>query len=298
MPIIVGGKIIEGSEPEEFSGAGTPSAGTDEIQTITIGGTPETASTFVLTYEGWATAPIVWSATNNTLRDHVDAALEALPNIGTAGVTTAVGTMTSGVGTLTVTFTGDNGKKNVALMTGGSFLQSDGTASTGTVAVATTTPGVDATGRGATKGAEYTDTTAGVTYTNTSATPNAPTWVANSVASISQEIIDLAAALPTAAVADVAGLGITIAAANGTTVAEADAPAGGTGATAGAYDTAAHRDTAIALINSTKAQVNVLITEATELKLDLGTLDTTVLEIKAQINALLAALRTAGIVTP
>jgi len=70
----------------------------------------------------------------------------------------------------------------------------------------------------------------------------------------SSELNTVFAALPTAAVADVAGL----------------APAGGTGATAGAYDTAAHRDALIA----------------------------TVAEIKVQLNALLAALRTAGIVTP
>lgn len=52
------------------------------------------------------------------------------------------------------------------------------------------------------------------------------------------------------------------------------APAGGTGDAAGAYDTAAHRDTAIAAINS-------LITEVAEL--------TTV------VNGLLAKLRTAGV---
>lgn len=47
-------------------------------------------------------------------------------------------------------------------------------------------------------------------------------------------------------------------------------PAGGTGATAGAYDTAAHRDALIA----------------------------TVAEIKTQLNAALAALRAAGIIAP
>lgn len=45
-------------------------------------------------------------------------------------------------------------------------------------------------------------------------------------------------------------------------------PAGGTGAAAGGWDTSGHRDTAIA----------------------------TIAELKAQVNALLAALRTAGIV--
>jgi hypothetical protein len=175
MPIIVGGNIIEGSEPPEFSAAGVPADGTDEIQTITIGGTPETASTFRLAYEGFTTAPIVWHATTGTLIAHVDAALEALPNIGTAGVTTADVNLSSGVGTFTVTFNGDNGKKNVALMVGSAFLQSTGVASTGTVSVATTTPGVDATSRGTATGSEYTNATTGVRYVNTG-TPQAPTW--------------------------------------------------------------------------------------------------------------------------
>lgn len=38
------------------------------------------------------------------------------------------------------------------------------------------------------------------------------------------------------------------------------APAGGTGAAAGGWDTAANRDLAIAAINETKAQVNLILT--------------------------------------
>lgn len=56
----------------------------------------------------------------------------------------------------------------------------------------------------------------------------------------------------------------------------AAAPAGGTGATAGAYDTAVNRDAAIATING--------------LRLD-------VIELQAVVNGLLTKLRTAGIVT-
>ena len=41
----------------------------------------------------------------------------------------------------------------------------------------------------------------------------------------------------------------------------AAAPAGGTGATAGAYDTAAHRDELIALVNAMRIQLNLLIDE-------------------------------------
>ena len=86
-----------------FSGA--PAAGTNEVQTLTIGGTP-TGGTFRLSYQGRRTGLIAWSATNNTLVANVDAALEALPTIGTGGVVTAAGTLTAGVGTITITFSG------------------------------------------------------------------------------------------------------------------------------------------------------------------------------------------------
>ncbi len=56
----------------------------------------------------------------------------------------------------------------------------------------------------------------------------------------------------------------------------AAAPAGGTGATAGAYDTAANRDAAIVTING---------------------LRTDVIELQAVVNGLLGKLITAGILT-
>jgi hypothetical protein len=170
MAIITGGRIIEGVYRGHAS-AGAPSAGTDEVQTITIGGTP-TGGTFKLAFDGHTTAAITWSATNNTLRDNVDAALEALPNVGTGGVTTAVGTMTAGIGTLTVTFAGNLAKKAVPTMT---VANNSLTGTDPTVAVAETTPGVDATARGAPTGASLVDTTNGVAYMNTG-TALAPTW--------------------------------------------------------------------------------------------------------------------------
>src|SRR3954463_10288848 len=98
--------VIEGSYGI-LQNTGAPVAGTDEVQTITIGGTP-TAGTFTLTYDGFTTAAITWSNVNATLIAAIDAALEALPNIGSGGVVTAVGTMTAGIGTTTVTFSGAN----------------------------------------------------------------------------------------------------------------------------------------------------------------------------------------------
>ena len=161
---------IEGSIGP-YENAGVPSTGTSEVQTLTIGGTP-TGGTFTLAYDGQTTAAITWSATNNTLRDNVDTALEALTNIGTGGVTTAVGTMTAGVGTLTITFAGNLAALAVNTITVGTNSM---TGTDPTVAVEETTAGVTASFRGAKKGALVTDTTNGVLYINTG-TALAPTW--------------------------------------------------------------------------------------------------------------------------
>lgn len=169
MPIITGGTIIEGGLGPYYT-AGAPVNGTNEIQTITIGGTP-TAGTFTLTFDGHTTGAITWSATNNTLLANIDTALEALPNIGTGGVTTADSTLSSGIGALLVTFTGNNAKKNVALMTGTSSL----TGTAPTLAIATTTAGVTATQRGAAPGASLYDTTNNDFYINTG-TALEPVW--------------------------------------------------------------------------------------------------------------------------
>lgn len=163
--------IIEGAIGAPLQNAGAPVAGTDEVQTLTIGGTP-TSGTFKLAYAGYTTAAITWSSTNATLVANVDAALEALPTIGTGGVTTAVGTMTAGIGTITLTFAGNLGKRAVATIT----VANNSLAGTSpTVAVTETTPGVDATNRGAAAGALLVDTTNKKLYINTG-TAQAPTW--------------------------------------------------------------------------------------------------------------------------
>jgi hypothetical protein len=165
--------VIEGAQSARpLSNAGAPGAGTDEVQTITIGGTP-TGGTFRLSFDGRKTADIAWSATNATLIANIDAALEALPNIGTGGVVTAVGTMTAGIGTATVTFSGTTTAKKAhpTIL----VERNDMTGTAPTVAVAETTPGVDQTGRGAPKGALLVDSTNGKLYINTG-TADAPTW--------------------------------------------------------------------------------------------------------------------------
>ena len=78
------------------------------------------------------------------------------------------------------------------------------------------------------------------------------------------ELTTLAGALPVAAEADIGA------------ITSSDAPAGGTGATEGAYDTAANR--------------NLMIASIAAIRVDVAAVRTTV-------NSLLTKLRTAGIVT-
>ncbi len=170
-----------GSDPLPFfplpltQTAGAPSNGTNCIQTITIGGTP-TGGTFTLKYKGFVTGPITWSSTNATLVSNIDTALEALPTVSAGaggGVTTAVGTMTAGIGTITVTFTGNNAKLLIPAVT---VVNNSMTGSSPTVAVAITTAGVTADGRSSAIGQINIDSTNGVLYQNQGAAPNV-SWV-------------------------------------------------------------------------------------------------------------------------
>jgi hypothetical protein len=151
--------------------AGVPGAGTDEVQTLTIGGTPD-GGTFTITFEGHTTSAITWTAVDATLVAAVDAAMGALPSIGSASnITAAAGTISSGIGTITLTFVAAMGKKAVSLAVANSSL----TGTAPTAVITETTPGVDAAGRGDAKGSLRTDITNGVLYINTG-TAAAPTW--------------------------------------------------------------------------------------------------------------------------
>ncbi len=111
---------------------------TNEVQTVTIGGTP-TGGTFTLTCGGQTTGPISWSNVNATLLSAIDTALELLSGIGSGGVACAAGTLTAGIGTLTVTFNGTaTAAKDFQLMTADASLL---TGTVPTVTVAATTAG-------------------------------------------------------------------------------------------------------------------------------------------------------------
>lgn len=155
-----------------LNNAGAPGAGTDEVQTLTIGGTP-TGGTFKLKFKSFITAAITWTATDATLVSNIDTALGALASIGGASnITAAAGTVTSGIGTITLTFVAAQGKKVQPLIT---VANNSLTGTSPTLAIAETTPGVSAFGLGSAKGTIATDTTNGVGYVNTG-TAAAPTW--------------------------------------------------------------------------------------------------------------------------
>jgi hypothetical protein len=110
-----------------YDGRGPLDAGTSEVQTVTITGTP-TGGTFTLTFSAQTTAAIAFNAAAATVQN----ALNALANLDGVTVSGAAG------GPYTVTFPASMG--NVAQMTGDGSGLTGGTAPA--VAVATTTPGV------------------------------------------------------------------------------------------------------------------------------------------------------------
>ena len=149
-----------------FSGA--PAAGTNEVWTITTTGTP-TGGTFRLRVGGRPTAPIAFNAAAAA----VEAAVEALGHVG-AVVTSGGGPLPTGV---TLTFTGSRGVRNLGASYIGVF-SNDLTGGTTPTPVATrTTPGVDATLRGAPAGTLALRTDNNVLYVNTG-TVTAPVWSA------------------------------------------------------------------------------------------------------------------------
>ncbi|HEX6175885.1 MAG TPA: hypothetical protein VF089_17885 [Candidatus Binatia bacterium] len=182
-----------------YSTATAPVSGTNEIQTLTFGATI-TSGTFKLKFDGETTAAITWSATNNTLVANIDAALEALNPIGTGGVTTAAGTIVAGVnGTVTVTFTGNRAKQNVPEIT---VANESLVGAASTLAVTTATPGVEGDGRILPKGSIVIALDTGISYQNTGSPPN-PTWTKIGDQNTNNtELAAFAAAVPTAAVAD------------------------------------------------------------------------------------------------
>lgn len=159
------------STPNRLRDLGTVTAGTDEIQRLTIGGTP-TGGTFILRFEGNNTSAITWSATNATLLANIQAALDAHPSLGTNGCVAAAASLVAGIGTINLTFGAARAKENVEAMT---VFKNSLTGSSPTLAITTPTPGVNASGRYA-QPKEMGVDSAGVVYVNTATSGPTATW--------------------------------------------------------------------------------------------------------------------------
>jgi hypothetical protein len=147
--------------------SGVPVAGTNSVWTLTLNAT---GGAFRLAYEGRTSISIPWNATNATLLASINAALDAL--FGTSWAVATAGTLTAGVGTVLITFSGgDLAKSAVSTL---SVTQNTLTG-TGTATITETTPGVTATGKNAAKGATLVNTATGIAYINTG-TAGTPTW--------------------------------------------------------------------------------------------------------------------------
>lgn len=125
--------------PFTITRSDTAATAADEVQTVTAGGTA-TGGTFALTYAGQTTAAIAYNANAAT----VDAALEALSNIGAGDVTCTGGALPGAA--VIVTFTGALALTDVAEMTADGALL---TGTSPTIAVSTTIHGGPAGALGA-----------------------------------------------------------------------------------------------------------------------------------------------------
>lgn len=112
--------------------AEVPAAGTDEVQTVTVTGTP-TGGTYTLTFDSQTTSGIAFDATASA----VQTALEGLSNIDSGDVVCAGGPHPDTA--VTVTFGGQYDGVDVEQMTGDATGLTGGT--TPDVTVTTTTPG-------------------------------------------------------------------------------------------------------------------------------------------------------------
>jgi hypothetical protein len=140
---------------------GAPSNGVDEVQTI-IKNSTVTAGTFRLSFQGFITAAISWTADTAIL----ETALNNLPSLG-AGGTGLVGVVVTGgalPGTaLTITFSGSNvAKRALPLLVLHSYELTGG----GSMTIAEGTAGVNAFGVGAAPGVQAINGVNGTLYYN------------------------------------------------------------------------------------------------------------------------------------
>lgn len=157
MPIPTGAEVFF---------AGVPVSATNEIQRLTITGTP-TSGSLTATWSGQTTAAIAFNSTAAGLQS----LLEALSNIDVGEVACSGGPLPGTA--IDITFQNGLGGLNQPAIT---TTDSLGGGSVPASAITTPTPGVRGTYRGAAFGTVCCDTVNGIFYEQTSHSPAAPTW--------------------------------------------------------------------------------------------------------------------------
>lgn len=162
---------IEGALGAYFT-TGAPVAAVNEVQTLTFG-TGSTGGTYRLAYSGFETGNINYSTTNSTLLASLQAALDLLAPFGVNGVVATAGSLTAGVGTVLLTFSGANvAGRPVANIT---VTNNALTVGPTTLTNVKTTTGVAPSPRGPAKGATLVRLDTAVLHINTG-TAVAPVW--------------------------------------------------------------------------------------------------------------------------
>ncbi len=158
-----------------YTVTGAPVTGTDEVQTITANPAAGsiTAGTFRLSFQGFVSAPISWSASTSIL----ETALNNLASIA-AGGTGLVGVVVTGgalpTTAMTVTFSGTNvARKELPML----VLHSNSLTGGGSFTIAEGAAGVTESHRDAPRGALLIRTDTGVLHVNTGVSGN-PIWTA------------------------------------------------------------------------------------------------------------------------
>lgn len=139
--------------------AEAPVTGTNAVWGLTIGGTVTGGNIRVRNTETGVATNVLWSATNNTLSNRMNTALDTL--FGASNVN-AVFTGTSGIGSFAITFSNDLGLQPVEIIEAQNLL----TGTAPTVALTNTTPGVRPSGYGTPKGGIIIQEDDGTIYVN------------------------------------------------------------------------------------------------------------------------------------
>lgn len=146
-------------------------AAVNEVQTLTFGGAP--AGNYVLNVRS-TSLTIAWSAVNATLISALQAALDTVPGVGAGHIVAAVGTMTAGVGTATLTYSGASVAGQPQLLPVVVTPPSPGT-----LTIALTTAGAAQNPPSPRKGALVMNESTGILVQNTG-TAASPVWAATS----------------------------------------------------------------------------------------------------------------------